>query len=94
MSVAASTHVPSGSNASRVVVPAHRGYGIGRAIKARMLFELRAAEPNLVDVQTWNALENEAMLKVNTDLGFKADRQWREYEADVGELLAHLDGHG
>jgi GNAT superfamily N-acetyltransferase len=77
-----------------VVVPVHRGYGIGRAIKARMLFELRAAEPDVVEVQTWNAVENEAMLKVNADLGFKADRQWREYEADVGELLAHLDGHG
>ncbi len=73
-----------------VVVPAHRGYGIGRAIKARMLFELRAAEPDLLDVQTWNAVENEPMLKVNADLGFKPDRQWREYEADVPELLEHL----
>jgi GNAT superfamily N-acetyltransferase len=73
-----------------VVVPAHRGYGIGRAIKARMLFELRAAEPSLVDVQTWNAAENEPMLKVNAELGFKPDRQWREYEADVAELLEHL----
>ena len=73
-----------------VVVPIHRGYGIGRAIKARMLFELRAAEPNLVDVQTWNAVENEPMLKVNSELGFKPDRQWREYEADVPELLEHL----
>jgi hypothetical protein len=30
------------------------------------------------------------MLKVNADLGFKPDRQWREYEADVPELLEHL----
>lgn len=73
-----------------LVVPAHRGYGIGRAIKARMLFELRAAEPHLVDVQTWNATENEPMLKVNTDLGFKPDREWREYEADVVDLLRRL----
>jgi GNAT superfamily N-acetyltransferase len=76
-----------------VVVPAHRGYGIGRAIKARMLFELRAAEPALLDVQTWNALENEPMLKVNSELGFKPDRQWREYEADVPDLLRRLDGN-
>jgi GNAT superfamily N-acetyltransferase len=73
-----------------VVVQAHRGYGIGRAIKARMLFELRAAEPELLDVQTWNAAVNEPMLKVNIELGFHADREWREYEADVPELLQRL----
>ncbi|HLL68258.1 MAG TPA: GNAT family N-acetyltransferase [Micromonosporaceae bacterium] len=74
-----------------IVLPSHRGYGIGRALKARMLFELRAAEPQLLDVQTWNAMENEPMLKVNTELGFQPDRQWREYEVDVAELAARLD---
>jgi GNAT superfamily N-acetyltransferase len=73
-----------------IEVPAHRGYGISRAIKARMLFELRAAEPHLVDVQTWNALENEPLLQVNAELGFKPDREWREYEADVIDLLGRL----
>jgi GNAT superfamily N-acetyltransferase len=73
-----------------IVVPEHRGYGIGRAIKARMLFELRAAEPNLAEVQTWHALEKEPMLKVNAELGFQPDREWREYEADVNELLKRL----
>ncbi len=73
-----------------IVVPQHRGYGIGRAIKARMLFELRAAEPQLAEVQTWHALEKEPMLKVNADLGFLPDREWREYEADVHELLKRL----
>lgn len=69
-----------------VVVPAHRGYGLGRALKARMLFELRSAEPQLTEVQTWNAFENEPMLRVNSELGFVPDRQWMEYEADVAEL--------
>jgi len=55
-----------------------------------MLFELRAAEPKLVEVQTWHALEKEPMLKVNADLGFRPDREWREYEADVHELLKRL----
>ncbi len=32
-----------------VVVPKHRGYGLGRAMKARMLFELRSAEPQVTD---------------------------------------------
>ena len=73
-----------------VVVPKHRGYGLGRALKARMLFELRSAEPQLLDVQTWNAAESTAMLRVNTELGFRPDRQWREYEADVPDLVRRL----
>ncbi|WP_155389986.1 GNAT family N-acetyltransferase [Catellatospora paridis] len=73
-----------------VVVPRHRGYGVGRAIKARMLFELRSAEPNLTEVQTWNAAVNEPLIKVNQELGFVADRQWLEYEGDVVELAANL----
>lgn len=73
-----------------IVVPTHRGYGVDRAIKARMLLELRSAEPRIVDVQTWNALENEQMLKINNELGFRADRQWHEYDADVPDLLRRL----
>jgi GNAT superfamily N-acetyltransferase/predicted GNAT family acetyltransferase len=73
-----------------IVVRDHRGYGIDRAIKARMLFELRAAEPNLLEVQTWNAQENESMLKVNADLGFQLDRDWCEYGTDVADLVQRL----
>jgi GNAT superfamily N-acetyltransferase len=70
-----------------IVVREHRGYGIDRAIKARMLFELRAAEPGLRDVQTWNAQHNESMLKVNAELGYQPDRDWYEYGADVAQLV-------
>src|SRR3954469_13751811 len=74
-----------------IVVRAHRGYGIDRAIKARMLFELRAAEPDLREVQTWNAHANESMLKVNAELGYQADRDWCEYGADVAQLVQTLE---
>ncbi|BCL14153.1 GNAT family N-acetyltransferase [Micromonospora sagamiensis] len=74
-----------------IVVPDHRGYGIDRAIKARMLLDLRAAEPELTEVQTWNAQANEAMLAVNAELGYRPDRQWCEYGADVAELVHRLD---
>ena len=70
-----------------IVVRDHRGYGIDRAIKARMLFELRSAEPGLLEVQTWNAQHNESMLKVNAELGFQPDRDWYEYGADVAQLV-------
>jgi GNAT superfamily N-acetyltransferase len=73
-----------------IVMRIHRGYGLGRAMKARMLFELRAAEPQLLDVQTWNAVENEAMLRVNAELGFRPDRHWYEYEADSADLVRRL----
>jgi GNAT superfamily N-acetyltransferase len=72
-----------------IVVSDHRGYGIDRAMKARMLFELRSAEPRLTEVQTWNALDNESMLKVNAELGFRPDREWREYDTDLPDLV-HL----
>ena len=75
-----------------IVVREHRGYGIDRAIKARMLFELRAAEPGLRQVQTWNAQHNESMLKVNAELGYQSDRDWFEYIADVGHLVQRLEG--
>jgi GNAT superfamily N-acetyltransferase len=74
-----------------IVVQDHRGYGIDRAIKARMLFELRSAEPRLAEVQTWNAQANESMLKVNAELGFQPDREWYEYGADVAELVRRLE---
>ncbi len=74
-----------------IVVRKHRGYGIDRAIKARMLFELRTAEPALRQVQTWNAQHNESMLKVNAELGFDPDREWYEYIADVAQLVHRLE---
>ena len=88
--VVPATHPTRADQYDTIVVPEHRGYGIGRAIKARMLFELRSAEPSLREVQTWNAPENESMLKVNSELGFKPDREWREYEAEVPYLVSRL----
>ncbi|SCF20288.1 GNAT family N-acetyltransferase [Micromonospora saelicesensis] len=74
-----------------IVAQDHRGYGIDRAIKARMLLELRSAEAELIEVQTWNAQANEAMLKVNAELGYRPDRDWCEYSVDVAELVHRLD---
>ncbi len=74
-----------------IVVRDHRGYGIDRAIKARMLFELRSAEPGLREVQTWNAQQNESMLKVNAELGYRPDRDWFEYGADLAQLVQNLE---
>jgi GNAT superfamily N-acetyltransferase len=88
--VVAAQHPDRADQYDTVVVPNHRGYGLGRAIKARMLFELRSAEPRLRSVQTWHSYDVESLVKVNTDIGFRPDREWREYEADVAELAARL----
>jgi GNAT superfamily N-acetyltransferase len=74
-----------------IVRQEHRGRGIDRAIKARMLLELRSAEPKLSEVQTWNARTNEAMLKVNAELGYQPDREWCEYSIEVAELVRRLE---
>jgi GNAT superfamily N-acetyltransferase len=73
-----------------IVVPAHNSYGLARAIKARMLLELREREPHLTEVQTWHAADREQLSQVNKELGFQSDREWREYEVDTGELTARL----
>lgn len=72
----------------------HRGLGLDRTIKARMLVELRSAEPSLTEVQTWNAETNEPMRRVNMELGFQPDREWCEYGADLAELVHRLDSGG
>ena len=69
-----------------VIVPEHNGYGLARAIKARMLLELRTAEPQLREVQTWHATDREQLQQVNKELGFQPDREWREYEVDAADL--------
>jgi GNAT superfamily N-acetyltransferase len=72
------------------IVPAHNGYGLARTIKARMLLELRTAEPQLRDVQTWHATDREQLQQVNKELGFQPDREWREYEVDAIDLATLL----
>lgn len=73
-----------------IVDPTHRGYGIDRALRARILIELRDAEPDLVDVQTWDALENTQMQNINSELGFRAEREWHEYDVKVSTLIRSL----
>ena len=73
-----------------VIVPEHNSYGLARAIKARMLLELRTAEPNLREVQTWHAADREQLQQVNKELGFQPDREWREYEVSAHALATHL----
>ncbi|MFF1340213.1 GNAT family N-acetyltransferase [Streptomyces sp. NPDC058290] len=57
-----------------VVVPAHRGRGLGRTVKLRMLGEATARFPALREVATSVADENTPMRAVNAALGYRRER--------------------
>lgn len=63
-----------------VVVPAHRGRGLGRAVKLRMLEYLRAQRPDVREIETTVADENTPMRAVNTALGYRAERTLGLYQ--------------
>ncbi|MFF5427763.1 MULTISPECIES: GNAT family N-acetyltransferase [unclassified Streptomyces] len=66
-----------------VVVPAHRGQGLGLWVKAAMVRRLRAEHPEIVEIETDNAQDNTHMLAVNRRLGFRFHRSTHEYQLDL-----------
>jgi RimJ/RimL family protein N-acetyltransferase len=68
------------------VVPEHRGKRLGIWVKAYMLDWLRAERPDVQEIETDNADDNSHMLAVNEELGFRRQREYREYQADVADL--------
>ncbi|WP_371617584.1 GNAT family N-acetyltransferase [Streptomyces sp. NBC_00454] len=57
-----------------VVAPAHRGHGLGRAVKLRMLAQTADHHPALRHIATSVADDNAPMLGVNTALGYRRER--------------------
>ncbi|WP_328927322.1 GNAT family N-acetyltransferase [Streptomyces sp. NBC_00190] len=57
-----------------VVVPAHRGHGLGRAVKRRMLELAGQRYPALRQIATTVADENAPMRAVNEALGYRQER--------------------
>ncbi|THV43306.1 GNAT family N-acetyltransferase [Glycomyces buryatensis] len=74
-----------------VVDPAHRSYGLAMSMKARLLTELRRAEPQLTDVQTWTIETADDVRWINSELGFVHDVDWYDYEADVDKLIERIE---
>ena len=73
-----------------VVLPAHRGRGIGRWMKAAMWRRLRATEPDVTALQTGNAASNAHMLAINTEMGFQPTHLMACWQADLETLDARL----
>ncbi|MFF3749924.1 GNAT family N-acetyltransferase [Streptomyces sp. NPDC002018] len=57
-----------------VVVPAHRGRGLGRAVKRHLLGRLCELHPAVREISTTVADDNVSMLAVNESLGFRRER--------------------
>lgn len=53
------------------VLRAHRGHRLGFVLKAAMLRWLAEEEPQLRDLDTWNAASNDHMIRVNEMLGYR-----------------------
>ncbi|MFE0874331.1 GNAT family N-acetyltransferase [Streptomyces smyrnaeus] len=68
-----------------VVVPAHRGRGLGVWLKAQMLCRLHDEHPQVVEIETDNAADNVPMLAVNEQLGFRRVRTSHRYQLALTE---------
>ncbi|MFE2244855.1 GNAT family N-acetyltransferase [Streptomyces virginiae] len=68
---------PAGTSAIQydtVVVPGHRGHGLGRAVKRHMARQAAARHPRLRRIATTVADENGPMRAVNEALGYRRER--------------------
>jgi GNAT superfamily N-acetyltransferase len=54
-----------------LVMPEHRGHGLGMALKAAVLRILASQHPERRRIHTWNAVENAPMQRINRALGFR-----------------------
>lgn len=72
------------------VWPKHRERGLGRWLKAALALRLLDERPEVSRVETWNAGSNQAMLAINTGLGFVPLEEWGAWQAPVDAVEAAL----
>ena len=79
---------------STVVLPAHRGRGIGRWVKAAMWQRLRTTEPEVTALETGNAASNAHMLAINIEMGFQPTHLTGCWQAGIDTLEANISRLG
>lgn len=76
------------------VVPAHRGHGVGKWIKARMLERVEADWPQAKFIRTGNAYSNAPMLSINDRLGFKLAWSVVVWQLGIAAAQRYVEGRG
>ncbi|WP_330173916.1 GNAT family N-acetyltransferase [Streptomyces sp. NBC_01498] len=66
-----------------VVVPEHRGRGLGRAVKRHLLATLAELHPGVREISTSVADDNAPMLAVNAALGYRRERPAGIFQAKL-----------
>ena len=72
------------------VRPAHRGYALGKWLKATMLERIFEQRPDVVDIRTHNADSNDPMLGINHAMGFKPFRTDTHWQVRVDAVKEYL----
>jgi GNAT superfamily N-acetyltransferase len=66
-----------------IVDPDHRGHGLGLTIKNQNLRYARSGCPGLRAIDTFNAAENDHMLRINRTMGFRKVDEWTQWQLTV-----------
>lgn len=73
------------------VRPEHRGYALGKWLKAAMAVRVIDARPDVVDIRTGNADSNDPMLGINTMMGFKPYISHTVWQTTVEQVRTYLN---
>jgi GNAT superfamily N-acetyltransferase len=68
-----------------LVMPKHRGHGLGLALKTAVLEILARDHPERTSVHTWNAVDNAPMQRVNRALGFRSVELLLDVQRKLGQ---------
>ena len=68
-----------------LVMPDHRGHGLGMALKVANLRILAAEHPERRVVHTWNAVENTFMQGINSRLGYRTVNRELEVQRRIAD---------
>ena len=73
------------------VLPAYRGLGLARWLKAAMLEKILRELPQAEYIRTGNADSNAAMLKINFEMGFRPYIAHATYQVETEKVRAYLE---
>ena len=74
-----------------VTLAPHRHRGIGRWLKAEMWRRLRDEAPHITRLRTGNASNNQAMLAINMEMGFRPSHRYGAWQAELSVYREALD---